>query len=194
MPGGSTTGAIAPVLPFEGADSGIAAGAPLDHAAIRPAVFVVLAGVAGSALAWDHHGAHAELVQVVLDAGLAVAAVGGDSPRATPSMGDDPGDRRASWGASAGLPHSTGVVMVLPGCWRPSPAQFCVCGRAWPARSATHSRARTHDEVEAAGPRGRAARSDVLKIGRGINRGAKRSRLKWFLQPPEVRRDTGVAW
>src|SRR4051795_9155137 len=77
-------GAVPPVLPFEGADPGFAAGPPLDGAPERSAVFVGLAGLAGSALARDHHGAHAELVQVVLDAGFAVAAVGGDGARAAP--------------------------------------------------------------------------------------------------------------
>src|SRR3954451_23064416 len=66
-------GAVPPVLPFEGADPGLATGAPLHGSAERPAMFVGLAGLAGSALAGDHHGPHAELVQGVLDAGLAVA-------------------------------------------------------------------------------------------------------------------------
>src|ERR671919_863439 len=71
-------GAVPPVASFEGADAGFAAGAPFDRSAERAAVFVGLAGLAGSALAGDHHGAHPELVQLVLDAGFAVAAVGGD--------------------------------------------------------------------------------------------------------------------
>src|SRR4051794_24501982 len=65
-------GAVPAVLPFEGADAGFAAGAPFDGAAERAAVFVGLAGLAGSALAWDDHGADPELVQVVLDTGFAV--------------------------------------------------------------------------------------------------------------------------
>src|SRR3954471_24264923 len=77
-------GAVPPVLPFEGADPGFAAGPPLDRSAERPAVFVGLAGLAGSTLAGDHHRADAEIVQGVLDAGLAVATVGGDGPRAPP--------------------------------------------------------------------------------------------------------------
>jgi hypothetical protein len=45
------------VASFEGADPGFAAGAPLDRSAERPAALVDLAGRAGSALAWDDHGA-----------------------------------------------------------------------------------------------------------------------------------------
>src|SRR3954453_16044480 len=86
--------AVPPVLSFEGADPGFAAGAPLHGSAERPAVFVGLAGLAGSALAGNHHGPDAEIVQVVLDAGLAVAAIGGDGPRAAPGSRDDPADGR----------------------------------------------------------------------------------------------------
>src|SRR5215207_7981395 len=49
-------GAVPPVLPFEGADPSFAPGAPLDGSAERSAVLVGLAGLAGSALAGDHHG------------------------------------------------------------------------------------------------------------------------------------------
>jgi hypothetical protein len=70
-------------------------------------VLVGSAGLAGSAFAGDHHGAHAELVQVVLDPGFAIAAVGGDGIAAAPGPGDDPADRRSELGASAGLPRST---------------------------------------------------------------------------------------
>src|SRR3954470_5971851 len=87
-------GAVPAVLPFEGADPGLATGPPLHCCAERPAVFVGLAGLAGSALAGDHHGPNAEIVQIVLDAGLAVAAIGGDGPRAPPGAGDDPADGR----------------------------------------------------------------------------------------------------
>src|SRR5215213_8034707 len=93
-------GAVPAVLPFEGADPGLATGPPLHCSAERPAVFVGLASLAGSALAGDHHGADAELVQVVLDAGLAVAAIGGDGPRAPPGPGDDRPTAGASCGAS----------------------------------------------------------------------------------------------
>jgi hypothetical protein len=70
-------------------------------------VFVGVAGLAGSALARDHHGAHAELVQVVLDAGFAVAAVGGDGARAAPGAGDDSADRRGESRRVGGFPRST---------------------------------------------------------------------------------------
>jgi hypothetical protein len=44
-------GAVPAVLPFESADPGFAAGAPLDDAAERPAVLVGLPGVAGTTFA-----------------------------------------------------------------------------------------------------------------------------------------------
>src|SRR3954447_1212945 len=84
--------AVPPVLSFEGADPGFAAGPPLDRCAERPAVFVGLAGLGGSALAGNRHGPDAEIVQVLLDTGLALAAIGGDGPRAPPGPADDPGD------------------------------------------------------------------------------------------------------
>src|SRR3954470_20708272 len=91
-------GAVPAVLPFEGADPGLATGPPLHCSAERPAVFVGLASLAGSALAGDHHGPDPELLQVVVDAGLAVAAIGGHGPRTPPSPGDDPPDRRGEVG------------------------------------------------------------------------------------------------
>src|SRR5215207_6890175 len=103
-------GAVPPVLPFEGADPGLATGPPLHGSAERPAMFVGLASLAGSALAGDHHGPDAELVQVVLDAGLAVAAVGGDGPRAPPGPGDDPSDGWGELWRVGGVAALDGVV------------------------------------------------------------------------------------
>src|SRR4051812_30711811 len=94
--------AVPPVLPFEGADPGLAAGPPLDRSAERPAVFVGLAGLAGSALAGDYHGPDAEIVQVVLDGGLAVAAIGGGGPPPPPRPGGGPAPRGAGVGGRRG--------------------------------------------------------------------------------------------
>jgi len=53
-------------------------------------VFGGLPGLAGLALARDDDGSDPEVVQVVLDAGLAVAAVSGDRARPPPRAGDHP--------------------------------------------------------------------------------------------------------
>jgi hypothetical protein len=58
-PSSPSAGAVPAILPFEGADPGFAAGPPFEDSAERAAVFVGLAGFAGSALAGDHHRAHA---------------------------------------------------------------------------------------------------------------------------------------
>jgi hypothetical protein len=70
----------------------------------------VLVGLCRSGLAGDHDGAHAELVQVVLDAGLAVAAVGGDGARTTPGARDDPPDRGSELRCVGGVAAIDNVV------------------------------------------------------------------------------------
>lgn len=102
--GAVDAGAVPAVAAFEGADSAFAAGAPLHGSSKRSSVFLGLSCLAGSALAGDDDGAHPELVQAVVDAVFAVAAVGGDRARLATGAPDDPLDR---WGASAGLPGST---------------------------------------------------------------------------------------
>ena len=82
--GGVDAGAVPAVAAFEGADAAFAAGAPFDGSSERWSVFLGSAGLAGFALAGDDDGADAEVVQVVLDAFLAVAAVGGDGARRAP--------------------------------------------------------------------------------------------------------------
>src|SRR4051794_31941259 len=84
------TGAVPAVAAFEAADPALAAGAPLDGSAERRSVLGGLAGLTGSALAGGDDGADSEVVQVVLDAGLAVAAVGGHGARAAAGAGDHP--------------------------------------------------------------------------------------------------------
>lgn len=96
---------VPPVLP-EGADPGFAAGAPLT----------VLPNARRCSWAWralpglpvrEHHGAHAEVVQVVLDARFAVTAVGGD--------GAQPGRRRRRLG---GMGRATAMSTTLrPGAY-----------------------------------------------------------------------------
>jgi hypothetical protein len=57
-----------------------------------------LAGLAGFALARDDDVADAEVVQVVIDGFLAVAAVGGDGPWLAAGAPDDPADGRGELG------------------------------------------------------------------------------------------------
>jgi Transposase, Mutator family len=70
-------GAVPALAAFDVVDPALAAGAPLDLLAERSAVAELAPPRAGFASAWDGHVTHAELVQLLLDAGLAVAAVGG---------------------------------------------------------------------------------------------------------------------
>ena len=96
--GAVDAGAIPAVATLEGADAAFTSGAPLDGSSERWPVFLGSPSLAGFAFTGYHDRAHAEVVQVVLDAFLAVAAVGGDG--AWPTAG-------ASCGASGGLPIST---------------------------------------------------------------------------------------
>ncbi len=88
--GAVQAGPVPPVPAFEGADPAFAAGPPLDGTAERWPALGGLAGLAGFALAGDDHVADAEALQVVFDRLLAVAAVGGDSPRLAAGSLDDP--------------------------------------------------------------------------------------------------------
>src|SRR5215212_9521740 len=75
------SGAVPAVTPLEAADPTFAAGAPLNRLAEGRPVFGGSSGLAGAAPARDDHGSDTRLVQVVFDAGLAVAPVGGDGAR-----------------------------------------------------------------------------------------------------------------
>ena len=65
-----------------------------------------LAGLAGSALAGDRDGRDAELVQAGLDAGFAVAAVGGDRSGSAPGL-----PRSTVW--SGTIPSSLSMTWAL---------------------------------------------------------------------------------
>src|SRR4051812_36729062 len=93
----------------EADDAALAAGAPLDRLAERRSVFEGLSGLVGAALARDDDGPDGEFVQFMIDAGLAVTAVGGDRARALAGARDDPGHGGASCGASGGA-QGQGVV------------------------------------------------------------------------------------
>src|SRR4051794_16289013 len=85
-------GAVPAVSALEAADPALAAGAPLDRLAEGRTGFGGLSGPAGAAPARGARGSDTQLVWVVFDAGLAVAAVGGDGARAATGAGDDPCD------------------------------------------------------------------------------------------------------
>src|SRR3954452_23426457 len=70
--GGVDAGAVPSVATFEGADPAFDPGAPFDGSAKRWSMLVGLSGPAGSALAGDHHGPHAQVVQGVVDPLFAV--------------------------------------------------------------------------------------------------------------------------
>ena len=92
--GAVDAGAIPAVATLEGADAAFTSGAPLDCSSERASVFLGLPGLAGFDFAGYHDRAHAEVVQGVVDAFLAVAAVGGDGARRAPGSLLDPRDRR----------------------------------------------------------------------------------------------------
>jgi hypothetical protein len=87
-------GAIPSVSAFEAADPAFAAGSSLHRLAGRRPVFDVLPGFARFTFAGDHHVAYPEVVEVILDAFLAVATVGGDGTGRAPGAADDPFDGR----------------------------------------------------------------------------------------------------
>jgi hypothetical protein len=68
----------------------------------------------GLPLRADHHVGDAEVVQVVLDALLAVAAVGGDGAGPAPVRVMTRCTAGASWGASVGLPCSRVWSTITP--------------------------------------------------------------------------------
>jgi hypothetical protein len=92
---------------LEVADPPLAAGAPLDQPPESAGVLGGLAGSARLALAGDRHLLHASPVQILVDCGLAVAAVGGHRLGGRPALAAMRLTAGASRGASAGLPIST---------------------------------------------------------------------------------------
>src|SRR5690606_13110301 len=86
-------GACPAVAVFEVADAALTAGAPLDEFAECWSLFVLAAGRAGGAFSGYSDGLYAQLVQVSLDAGFAVAAIGGHGARDFAGALLDPADR-----------------------------------------------------------------------------------------------------
>lgn len=91
--GAVDAGAVPTVVSFEGADAAFAAGAPLDCSSERWPVFFGAPGLGGSAFTRYHDRTYTEVVQVIFDAYLAVAAVGGDGAGRASGACGDPFDR-----------------------------------------------------------------------------------------------------
>jgi hypothetical protein len=88
------------------ADPAFAAGAPFHGLPEASSSFLGLSGLGGSAFAGDDDVADTEVVQGVVDAGFAVAAVGGYGPRLAPGPSDNAfdGGPQLGWvGGVAGL-------------------------------------------------------------------------------------------
>jgi len=82
--GGVDAGAIPAVSAFEVADPAFASGSPFDVAAERFSMLVGPPGLRGFAFAWNHDIVDAEVGELLVNLGLAVAAVGGDGARRAP--------------------------------------------------------------------------------------------------------------
>ena len=76
--GAVDVGSVPSVSAFDGADPAFDSGPPLDGSAERSSVFLGLSGLAGSALAGDHHVPHTQVVEGVVDLLFPVSAIGGD--------------------------------------------------------------------------------------------------------------------
>ncbi|CKM74309.1 Uncharacterised protein [Mycobacterium tuberculosis] len=105
--GAVDAGAVPTVVSFEGADAAFAAGAPLDCSSERWPLFFGAPGLGGSAFTRYRDRTYTEVVQVIFDAFLAVAAVGGTVPGGRPARVVIRSTAGASCGASCGLPCST---------------------------------------------------------------------------------------
>ena len=79
--GAVDAGAVPAVAVFEVADWAFASGSPFHGAAKRWSMFLGASGLRWSALAGNHHVGDAEVDQLAVDLGFAVAAVGGDGAR-----------------------------------------------------------------------------------------------------------------
>jgi hypothetical protein len=87
--GGVDHGAVPSVAAFEVADAAFAAGSPFHLPPERSLSFLGLSGLAGFAPARNDDVSDTEIVQVIVDACLAVAAVGGHRSRLPSGAADD---------------------------------------------------------------------------------------------------------
>ena len=103
-------GAVPAVAAFDVVDPAFGSGAPLDHLAERTSVLELAAGGAGFGLTRDGDAADAEFVQLTLDAGFAVAAVGGDRAWCAAGAAGDPFDRGGELGCVGGVTDLDSVI------------------------------------------------------------------------------------
>ena len=87
-------GTVPAVAAFEVTDSAFAAGSPFDGAAEGSSMFLSTSGLRRFAFAGDDHVLDAQLGELLVDLGFAVAAVGGDAAWRAPGAFDDPLHRR----------------------------------------------------------------------------------------------------
>ena len=106
--------AVPSVAAFEGADAAFASGSPFQVPPERSMSFLGLPGLAGSALARNDDVSDTEIVQVIIDAYLAVAAVGGHRPRLSRVRPMTRSTAGFSRGPSAGLPGCTSWSRTMP--------------------------------------------------------------------------------
>ena len=100
-------GTVPAIAAFEITDAAFAAGSPFDGAAEGFSMFFGASGLRRFAFAGDHHVLHAEVGELLVDLGFAVAAVGGDRAGVRPARFLTRFTAGASCGASGGLPCST---------------------------------------------------------------------------------------
>src|SRR3954463_173136 len=96
-------GSVPAVVAFECADPAFDAGPPFHGSAERSSVFHGPAGCGGFALAGNDDVPHAQVAQRVIDALLAVAAVGGDLARWSAGPAGDPLHGRGELGCVGGV-------------------------------------------------------------------------------------------
>ena len=134
----------------------------------RWSLFDRSSGLGELALAGDHHVPDAEVVEVILDLRLAVAAVGGHGAELAAGALNDPRDRGRDWGASVGLPCSTLWSKTTPSslsttraCCRTRPAYpvdpWRLAGRPDRAGSPCESPRSVSHPTAAVGPEQRSA-------------------------------------
>ena len=107
-------GPVPSVSAFQATDPALAAGSPLHLPAERRPVFLDLSGLARFALAGNDNMSDCLVVQGVINARLAVAAVGRNGPGFASGAGADPFDGRGELGRVSGVALVQGVVQDDP--------------------------------------------------------------------------------
>ena len=105
--GAVDAGTVPAIAAFEVTDAAFAAGSPFDEASEGLSVFFGAPFFGRFALAGDYHVFHTEVGELVVDAGFAVAAVGGDRAGRLSGPLLDPRHGRGQLRRVGGLPCST---------------------------------------------------------------------------------------